>query len=89
MSMYQIERVGLLKIYIEGGEFGLLSEEEDLRWLDQVEQIVLEVHGDHGDAAALIARLESRGFLVSLRDNDGKAVSPYSKHLDYAYCRQR
>ena len=49
MSKYGIDRVGLLKVDIEGGEFALLGAMESLRWLSRVDQAVLEVHGRHGD----------------------------------------
>ena len=54
MSAYQIDRIGLMKVDIEGGEFAVFSDEEDLGWLDQVDQVVMEVHGDFGDAAVLV-----------------------------------
>ena len=36
ISAYQINRVGLLKMDIEGGEFAVLAEDENLDWLDAV-----------------------------------------------------
>lgn len=88
MSAYRIDRIGLLKMDIEGGEFAVLAADEDLGWLQQVDQLVLEVHGDFGDAAALIDRLLSLGFAIELRDNDGSRVADTSDHLDYAYCQR-
>jgi len=88
MSAYQIDRIGLLKVDIEGGEFAVFGSGEDLRWLDQVEQVVLEVHPGFSDAAALIGRFRQRGFAVDLRDNEGAPVSASSGRLDYAYCRR-
>ena len=44
MSVYQIDRIGLLKVDIEGGEFAVFGSGEDLRWLDRVDQVVMEVH---------------------------------------------
>jgi len=61
ISAYQIGRIGLMKIDIEGGEFAVFSDEEDLSWLDQVDQVVMEVHGNFGDAAALVGRLRQHG----------------------------
>ena len=88
MSAYRIDRIGLLKMDIEGGEFAVLAADEDLGWLQQVNQLVMEVHGDFGDAAALIDRLLSLGFAIELRDNDGRRVADTSDRLDYAYCRR-
>jgi FkbM family methyltransferase len=88
MSVYRIDRIGLLKVDIEGGEFAVFGSGEDLRWLDQVEQIVMEVHGDFGDASALVDRFRQHGFAVDLRDNKGTQVSVSSGRLDYAYCRR-
>ena len=86
MSAYQIGRIGLLKADIEGGEFAVFGSDEDLRWLDPVDQVVMEIHRDFGDAAALIGRLRRHGFTVDLRDNAGTRVSATSDRFDYAYC---
>jgi FkbM family methyltransferase len=88
MSAYQIDRIGLLKVDIEGGEFALFDSDEDLHWLDRVDQVVVEVHGDFGDAAAMVARLGAHGFDLKLCDNEGSHVSATSDQLDYIYCRR-
>jgi FkbM family methyltransferase len=88
MARYQIGRIGLLKVDIEGGEFAVFCGGEDLRWLDRVGQIALEIHHDFGDAAALVRRLRRHGFTVDLRDNDGQVVAATSPRLDYAYCHR-
>jgi FkbM family methyltransferase len=88
MSAYQIGRVGLLKADIEGGEFAVFGSDEDLCWLDLVDQMVMEVHPSFGDATALIGRLRQYGFIIDLRDNAGTRVSANSGRLDYAYCRR-
>jgi hypothetical protein len=49
---------------------------------------VMEVHGDFGDAAALVDRLSQCGFAADLRDNGGTRVSATSSRLDYAYFRR-
>ena len=85
MSAYQIGRIGLMKVDIEGGEFAVFSDKEDLSWLDLVDQVVMEVHPEWGDAAALVDRLRRRGFTASLRDNEGTRVSAASSRLAYAY----
>jgi FkbM family methyltransferase len=88
MSAYLIDRIGLLKADIEGGEFGLLSAVEDLSWLRQVDQFVLEVHPSFGDVAALAQRLRRQGFVVDLRDNDHCEVAATCDRVNYAYCRR-
>ena len=87
MSAHGIERVGLLKVDIEGGEFAVFAD-SDLRWLDSVDQIALEVHPAFGDAVPFIERLRTCGFTVDLRDNNGGQVAPASDRLEYAYCRR-
>ncbi len=88
MSAYGMERIGLLKVDIEGGEFAVFGDAEDLRWISRVEQVVMEVHRGFGHPAAVIGRLRDHGFAVDLRDNAGKRVSATSSRLDYAYFRR-
>jgi FkbM family methyltransferase len=88
ISKYQIDRIGLIKMDIEGGEFALLSAEEDLNWLARVDQVAMEVHPDHGATSGMVDRLHSGGFRVDLRDNDGGQVAATSERLAYAYCRR-
>jgi FkbM family methyltransferase len=88
MSVYEIGRVELLKVDIEGGEFAVFGDAEDLGWLDRVEQVAMEVHRDFGDAAPLVDRFRRQGFAVDLRDNAGTRVSGTSRRLDYAYFRR-
>jgi FkbM family methyltransferase len=85
MSAYRIDRIALLKVDIEGGEFAVLAAGEDLRWLQQVDQLALEVHGHFGDVPGLVSRVRSCGFAVDLRDNEGHHVPANSASLDYAY----
>jgi FkbM family methyltransferase len=87
MSAYRIERVGLLKVDIEGGEFAVLAD-GDLGWLQGVDQLALEVHPGFGDRAALVGRLRGQGFTIDLRDNGGRRVAATSDHLDYVYGRR-
>lgn len=88
MSTYRIERIGLLKADIEGGEFAVFAD-NDLLWLERVDQLSLEVHPTFGDAASLIERFKCNGLTVDLRDNDSEQVAPSSIHLAYAYCRRQ
>jgi FkbM family methyltransferase len=84
---HRIDRIGLLKIDIEGGEFAVLATDEDLDWLQCVEQLVLEIHPTFGDATGLIKTLERQGFSVDLRDNFGRRQDADSKTLEYVYCQ--
>ena len=86
MVNYGIDRIGLIKIDIEGGEFAVLAAGDDLGWLQEVDQVVLEIHHDFGDVPSLIGRLRSHGFAVELRDNDGRRVAETSRDLSYVYC---
>jgi FkbM family methyltransferase len=88
MSRYRIEKLGLLKVDIEGGEFAVLAPGEDLGWLRHVDQIALEVHPGFGDPAALAGRLRRHGFTVDLRDNGGSRVAASSDELGYVYGRR-
>ena len=88
ISAYQIGKIGLLKADIEGGEFAVFGSDEELHWLDQVEQLVMEVHPGFGDAVALIGRLRQQGFAIDLCDNAGTRVSTTSGRIDYVYGRR-
>jgi Methyltransferase FkbM domain len=89
MSIYGIERIGLLKIDIEGGEFAVFAPDEDLIWLENVDEITMELHPDLGDARGLIDRIRSHNFSVHLRDNAGSQVGSNSSGLAYAYLRNK
>ena len=89
IAKYKIDRIGLLKMDIEGGEFAVLGADENLNWLDRVDQLALEIHPDFGDAPALIDRLVLHGFSVDLRDNLGQRQTSHSKDLEYVYCQIR
>jgi FkbM family methyltransferase len=88
MSKNKISRIGLLKVDIEGGEFAVFAD-SNLNWLMQVDQLVLELHLDYGNAASLIRTVQSYGFAIELQDNDGAKVTPTSSRLEYAYCTRR
>jgi len=85
VSKYQIDRVRLLKVDIEGGEFAVFAD-GDLRWLEQVDQLAVELHRDYGDATSLVEKLRRHGFTIDLQDNDGNRVAATSPRLEYAYC---
>jgi FkbM family methyltransferase len=88
MTAYQIDRVRLLKMDIEGSEFAVLGPAEDLSWLSRVDQLVLELHRGFGDVTALVERIKHNGFEAELSDSDGRRVPATSGHADYAYFRR-
>jgi FkbM family methyltransferase len=88
MTAYGIDRISLLKVDIEGGEFGVFAPGEDLSWLDRVDQIAREVHHGFGDVGALIGSFHRKGFSVTLTDADGHPVPVSSSELSYLYCRR-
>jgi FkbM family methyltransferase len=88
MAAHGIDRVGLLKMDIEGGEFAILAAEEDLGWLHQVDQLAIELHGSHGDVPAITGRLRDAGLAVDLRDDFGRRAPATSSSVSYAYCRR-
>ena len=88
MVAYDIRRIGLVKVDIEGGEFAVFGRDEDLRWLDRVEQAAMEVHRNFGDAVAMVGWFCQHGFAIDLRDNAGTPVPVTSERLDYAYFRR-
>ena len=88
ISTHRIDRVRLLKMDIEGGEFAVFAD-SDLSWLHQVDQLALELHLDYGDAALLVDKLRCHGFSVDLQDNEGNAVPVTSRRLEYAYCTRQ
>jgi hypothetical protein len=70
---------------IEGGEFSVLAADENLAWLKQVDQLAIELHGEHGDIGALTGRLRGHGFTPDIRDNWGSSVDPASRAAAYGY----
>jgi hypothetical protein len=80
--------MGRLRVDIEGVELAVFAGDEDLHWLDQLDQVAMRVHPRLGDAAALIGRLRQHGFAVDLRHDAGTRISAISSRFDYAYCRR-
>jgi len=86
LKQYGIDRVGLMKVDIEGGEFSVFSPAGDLAWLDRVDQIALEVHPPFGDVGAVVATLRRQGFSVLLEGNEGERVGDENaESAAYAY----
>lgn len=66
--IHGIDRVGLLKIDIEGGERDLFSEPE---WLSIVDSIAMEIHPRFADMSGIPTVLEKYGFQYRLTDQWG------------------
>lgn len=88
MARFGIDRISLLKIDIEGGEFAMITEEDDLAWLDCVDQLTMEVHPEFGDVAELMRVCEQHGLVLASADNDGAAVDPTDPTVNYVYGRR-
>lgn len=77
------EEIDLLKIDIEGSEFGLLASKEN--WLHKVRRIAMEVHTEYGNVDELCARLKSCGFAVVVTDLDKRPIAHLSDKFGYVY----
>ncbi len=88
LAKFGIDRVALLKIDIEGGEFSLLDPTDDLEWLERVDQIAMEVHPTFGAVPALVDLYGAQGFRVEQTDNDGASVAPGDPSVAYVYARR-
>jgi len=61
---YQLDKIDLLKMDIEGAEYEVF---EDTGWLAPVRRCVMEAHVNHGDPRFLVSQLEKAGFRVVTR----------------------
>ena len=86
MRRHQIDRIGLLKMDIEGSEFAVLDPRGDLSWLARVDQIAMEVHPQFGDGRQLRQLLMRSGFQVMLTNDGGRAPGPTP--ATYLYARR-
>ncbi|WP_024800282.1 FkbM family methyltransferase [Nocardia sp. BMG51109] len=60
LARHNIDRVDLMKIDIEGGEFALLADHP--AWLRRVDRIVIEIHDKYIDGAPVRAALTAAGL---------------------------
>jgi FkbM family methyltransferase len=68
------ERIELVKIDIEGAEQELFA--GDLAWLERVDCLVIELHGDRVDWRGIIARLTELGFSHRRVSEDDMYAAP-------------
>ena len=61
------DRIDLLKLDIEGGEFPVFSHPSAKEWLPRVQSMVGEYHPDLGDEKELLRSIELAGFKVEIR----------------------
>lgn len=88
LDAHGIDRVDLLKMDIEGSEFGLFAAPG--AWLGRVRRIVAEVHAGHGDARALMGRIRDAGFDVTRLDADLlEADPPWDAPSQFFFCARR
>jgi 31-O-methyltransferase len=59
----RLDRVALLKVDVERAELDVLAGIEEPDWR-RIEQLVIEVHDEHGRGAALAGQCRARGFEV-------------------------
>ena len=62
MATYGIEHVNFLKMDIEGAEFSIFRDSVD--WLQNIDNLAMEVHRDAGNPVEIIERLRHEGFEV-------------------------
>lgn len=74
--------IDLIKIDIEGSEFGL-----DPVSLARAKRLALEVHPGFGSPQALVTSLEASGFECRCRDESGREVAPPAADFVHAVSR--
>jgi FkbM family methyltransferase len=89
MSRHGIDRIGLLKVDIEGSEFSLFHPDAGIGWLARVDQVAMEVHPEFGGVAAVRDLLVGYGFTVTVTGNEGRPVPPSAPDAAYLYAAQR
>lgn len=88
LSRYRIDRVGLLKVDIEGSEFSLLHPDGEPTWLSRVDQVAMEVHPAYGSVPMLTGLLGRYGFTVTVTDDAGTPVPATAPAAAYLYARR-
>lgn len=81
MAQSGIDRIDLLKVDIEGGEFELFRAPE---WLDRVGFITMEIHPEWGDPAKVKGTLEERGWSVTMVNRLFQPASA-SRDVEFIY----
>jgi len=81
LNSHEIERVDFMKMDIEGEEVHILNQRADLAWLDNVDELNIEVHGQKGgtEKRDIVNVLVSRGF--SVEDSTSHKASILARRL--------
>lgn len=79
---YNLERLSLVKLDIEGGEFELFKESSESSW-SRVETIIMEVHEEFGSGRELEQRLRSFGFSIQ------RFPSAFDKSMSFFLARNK
>jgi FkbM family methyltransferase len=79
------DRIDFVKLDIEGAEFDIICDDRD--WLQQVDNIAMEVHPRFGNPARVIEALRHSGFQVSWKANHVQRVPP--EKADFVYGSRR
>jgi hypothetical protein len=82
MKTYGIQHVDFLKMDIEGAEFAIFR--DSVQWLDEVDNLAMEVHNTVGDPAEIIQRLQQKGFRVKWLDDAGYPTDQRNAGYIYA-----
>jgi FkbM family methyltransferase len=80
---YQIDRIALLKLDIEGCEAAALRGIAEAHW-PRIEQVVAEIHDRQRDLAEIAARLEDHGFDVTIGERacvDDDCCNLYARRI--------
>lgn len=72
IAEHAIPRFDLVKIDIEGSEFGLFDNAD---WLDRCSAVCMEVHPAHGDVAQVLSVLASHGFQTQVADHTFRPIA--------------
>lgn len=74
LAKYKLGSVDFMKIDIEGEEIKLFEEQADLTWLNKVNTLNIEIHGDSALLQKIIFRLEANGFRAWKDTNHWSAI---------------
>jgi FkbM family methyltransferase len=64
IELHQLDYIDILKIDIEGAEFKLFDQNQDIHWLSMVKFICVEIHPEFGDSKRIRDILKKEGFIV-------------------------
>jgi len=76
LDRYDIATIDILKIDIEGSEFGLFANPD---WLSRVNRLCMEVHPRFGNVSDLVIPLQKEGFKLAFADVNLQQVTQNDK----------